>query len=109
MGKVDRLCNRVVPFAVLFWALGIVLANTANTGLCPPARHHSTAVHKACPYMVIVGSILNEDAFSSLGILHVFIYEWRSLPGHFLFENPVFDEGYGGFLHYIRINIQTSL
>ena len=29
---------------------------------CPPARHHFTAVHKACPNMVIVGSILNEEA-----------------------------------------------
>ena len=26
--KVDRLCNRVEPFAALFWDLGIVLANT---------------------------------------------------------------------------------
>ena len=47
MGKVDRLRNRVEPFAALFWA-----------------RHHFTAVHKACPYMVIVGSILNEDALA---------------------------------------------
>ena len=29
MGKVDRLRNRVEPFAALFWSLGIVLlANT---------------------------------------------------------------------------------
>ena len=40
-------------------ALGIVFANTWP---CPPARHHSTAaVHIACPYMGMVGSILNED------------------------------------------------
>ena len=58
MGKVDRLCIRVEPFAALFWALGNVLANTKH---CPPARHHSTAVHNAGPYMVIVGSILNKD------------------------------------------------
>ena len=61
MGKVDdRLRNRIEPFAVLFWALSIVLANTMQW-TCPPAWHHSTAVHKACPYMVTVGSILNED------------------------------------------------
>ena len=24
MGKVDRLCNRVEPFAALFWALSII-------------------------------------------------------------------------------------
>ena len=36
MGKVDRLRNKVEPFADLFWALVIVLA---NTGPCPPARH----------------------------------------------------------------------
>ena len=34
MGKVDRLRNRVEPFAALFWALGIVLANTWS---CPSA------------------------------------------------------------------------
>ena len=28
MGKVDHLCNRVEPFAALFWALGIVRTNT---------------------------------------------------------------------------------
>ena len=29
LGNVDRLCTRVLkPFAALFWALGIVLANT---------------------------------------------------------------------------------
>ena len=30
MGKVDRLRNRVDPFGALFWALGIVLANTGQ-------------------------------------------------------------------------------
>ena len=39
MGKVDRLRNRVKPFAALFWALD---------NLC------STDVRKACPYMVIL-------------------------------------------------------
>ena len=48
MGKVDRLHNKVEPFAALFWALGIVY-------LAPdPARRHSTAVHKACPSMVML-------------------------------------------------------
>ena len=59
MGQVDRLRNRIEPFAALFWALGIALANTCP---CPPARHHSTAVHKVFSFMVIVGSILSEDA-----------------------------------------------
>ena len=43
-----------------------------NIGPCPPIWHHSTAVHKVCPYMVIlsvrwwrVGSVLNEDALAS--------------------------------------------
>ena len=48
MGKVDCLCNSVEPFAFLFWAADILLANTLT---CLSAWHHSTAVHKACPYM----------------------------------------------------------
>ena len=67
MGKVDRLPKKVEPFASLFWALGIVC--TCQHLTLPPARHHSTIAHKACPYMVMlpvrcwrVGSILNEDA-----------------------------------------------
>ena len=59
MGKVDRRPNKVEPFVTLFCALVIVLANTWP---CPPVRHLSTALHKACPYMVIVGSILRVDA-----------------------------------------------
>ena len=60
MGKVDHLLNIVEPSVVLFWALGNVLANTATPFT---ARwHHSTAIHKACPYMGIFGLILNEDA-----------------------------------------------
>ena len=66
MGKVNRLRNRVEPFAALFWARGIVLYVRAITRPYLPARHHCTAVHKACPcpYMVIVGSILNEDTLA---------------------------------------------
>ena len=72
MGKVDRLRNRVEHFASLFWALGIELANTWS-------------VQKACPYMVIVGSILSEDAlpppFSYLGILFFYGSDHVGLPG----------------------------
>ena len=67
----DRLRNNIVePFAALFWALGIVCT-------C----HHSNAVQKACtcPYMIIAGSILNEDAllpspppFLLVGMLFIF-------------------------------------
>ena len=82
MGKVDRLCHRVEPFAVLFWALGIVLANTWP---CPPARHHSPAVQSAFPYMVIlivrrwrICSTLTEDTlpppFSYLGTIYLRVY-----------------------------------
>ena len=59
MRKSGLSLYRVEPLAVLFWALGILLSNTWP---CPPAQHHSTAEHKACPYMVIVGSILNEGS-----------------------------------------------
>ena len=63
MGKVDRLLNKGESFAALFWALGIVLANTPDPA-CRPGI--STAVHKACLcYMVIVGSILNKGALPS--------------------------------------------
>ena len=59
MGKLDRRRNRVEPFVALFWALDIVqYLKTPD----PARRHHSTAVHKACPHMVKVGSILNKDA-----------------------------------------------
>ena len=76
MSKVDRLRNRVEPFAALFWALGI---NLANTWPCPPARQNSTAVHKACPYMVIVGSILSEDALPPpLFLSRYIIYLWST-------------------------------
>ena len=69
MGKVDHLRKRVEPFAVLYWALGIVLANTRPY---PPS--HPTAVHKACPFMVIVGSILNKDAWAPPHFLYLGIY-----------------------------------
>ena len=61
MGKVNRLFNRVEPFADLFWAISALYLPTPD-----PARHHSTAVHKACPYIVIVVSILNKDSLAPL-------------------------------------------
>ena len=75
MGKVNRLHNRVELFAKLFRALGIVLANTWP---CTPAQHHSTAVHKAGPYMVIVGSIFKEDAPAIPPFSYLYlIYLWQ--------------------------------
>ena len=41
----------------------------ANTWPCPPAQHHCTVVHIACPYLVIVGSILSEDEKAPLPFL----------------------------------------
>ena len=51
------------------------------------SRNHSTALHKACPYMVIVGSILNEDApappLSYLGTSMLFIYDFTNIQIYF--------------------------
>ena len=55
MGRVDRLRNRVEPFAVLYWHCTYTCQH-----LTLPAGPAS--LHKAWPYMVIVGSILNEDS-----------------------------------------------
>ena len=66
MGKVDRLRNKAEPFAALFWALGIVFANTWSRQL-------------SCPPPGIVGSILNErragptPLFSYLGLLLIYV------------------------------------
>ena len=71
MGKVDH--NIVEPFAALFGALGIVQYLPTPDPVC----HHSTDVHKACPYMVIVVSILNEDAPAPpLFLSRYIIYLW---------------------------------
>ena len=70
MDKVDCLRDRVEPFAVLFWA-------PSNVYLPIPdcARQPDITLHKACPYMVIVGSFLNEDAVTALSYLGMlFIY-----------------------------------
>ena len=48
MGKVDRLRNRVDPFAALFWALDLQIPDPARPGITPQPY--------ACPYMVIVGA-----------------------------------------------------
>ena len=69
MDNVDRLLNMIEPFAVLYWALGIVLVKT-----WPYPPSHPTAVHKACPNMVIVGSILNKDALAPPHFLYLGIY-----------------------------------
>ena len=38
IGNVNRLHNIIEPFAALFWALGIVLAQCACTAIGDPAR-----------------------------------------------------------------------
>ena len=77
MGIVNYFRNNVDPrYCTVKHSMYVL----ANTWPCPPAQYHSTAVHKACPYMVIllvqwwrVGSILNEDAlaFSYLAMLFI--------------------------------------
>ena len=82
MGNVDRLRSRVEPFIC-----PVLGAWHFFSQLCPPARHHSTALNKACPYMVIAGSILNDDTlallFSYLGML--FIYGFCNSQNIFVF------------------------
>ena len=51
MGKVDRLRNRVEPFAFMFWALGILLTYQHLTLPTGPG----ITPHKACPFVFIVG------------------------------------------------------
>ena len=74
MGKVDRLCNRVQPFAALFWALGI------ETWPCPSARHSS--MHRRTQSMSLYGwrswfnsqrrRVASPPRFSCLGMLLIF-------------------------------------
>ena len=61
MGKVDRLRNRVKSFVALFWALGNVCTCQHLTLPTGPASLHRRT-QSICPCLVIVGSILNEDA-----------------------------------------------
>ena len=82
MGKVDRLRNRIKPFAATFWALGIVFAITWP---CPLAWHHSTTVHKS---MFLYGHSWFKSQrrrvcppFSYLGLLFIYAkfvigYNW---------------------------------
>ena len=81
-GRKSRDTLPLIKFNLLLPWYGIVLANTRP---CPPARHHYTAVHKACFYMVMLpvrwwrfGSILNEDVLrhSSLSYLGMFFFLW---------------------------------
>ena len=63
MGKVNRLRHRVEPFAAVFGSWQCTRQHTVD-----PARRPSITpppcIHKACPYMVIVGSILYKDALA---------------------------------------------
>ena len=78
MGKVDRLRNRVEPFVALFMGYRH----------CTCCMHHLTlpadpASFHACPYLVIVSSIRNEDAwptFSYLGMLFIYGWPYSSMP-----------------------------
>ena len=72
MGKVAHLRNQVEPFVALFWAFGMVLANTWP---CPPAWHGSTTEQSAWPYKDMLCSILNEDTLA-LFLSRYVIYLW---------------------------------
>ena len=45
--SVDRLCNRVEPFAALLWTRGIVLTNTPTRrpGITPPPYTYMSRYH----------------------------------------------------------------
>ena len=73
---------RWAKWIVLIIVLHLLMPHFGLAALYSPtpdlARHHSTAVHKAYPYMVIVGLILNEDVlplplFSYLDILFIYV------------------------------------
>ena len=67
IGKVNRLRRSwIFCCPVLGFRHCTVLANTWP---CPPAQHHCTVVHIACPYLVIVSSILSEDEKAPLPFL----------------------------------------
>ena len=59
VNKILKISNGIEPFATLFWAL---VKSTSQQLTLHAGPDHSTAAHKACPYMVTVGSILYEDA-----------------------------------------------
>ena len=57
MGKVACLSKIVEHFAALFLAPSTVCTY-------PPAQNYSTAIHKACPYMVICWFNSQRDALA---------------------------------------------
>ena len=64
MGKVDRLCNRVEPFAALFWALSIIsTVQYLLTHLTLPVGLAS--LHRRTQSMPLYDSILNKDSLAS--------------------------------------------
>ena len=73
MGKVNRLRNRVEPFAVLFWALGGELANIWPCLHAGPALLNRRTQSMSF-YGHIVSSILNEDAFAPFAYLGTVCY-----------------------------------
>ena len=77
MGKVDRLRNKVEPFAALFWALGIDPARWPGITPSPYTKH--VLIWSCCLYgMWRVGSILIDNVlslsprFSYLGMLFIY-------------------------------------
>ena len=58
MGKVDRLPNRVEPFAALFKALGGIVPVQLTLPAGPASLLRQT--HRACPCMIIVGQFLTK-------------------------------------------------
>ena len=67
MGKVDCLCNRVEPFAALFWALNNVCY--LSTYVCPtPTLLYSTHWLEIKPFEGIMGSeIINDQTNHGFG------------------------------------------
>ena len=79
MGKVDRLCNRVVPFAALFWALGNVSDQHLTLHPGPTSLHRRTQSSMSLYFHSWFTIILNKDApppppFSYLGVLFIYGY-----------------------------------
>ena len=63
---IPRWAKWIVSLIELNLLLPYVGLSALSTWPCPPARRFSTAVHKASPDMVIVVSILSEDALPAL-------------------------------------------
>ena len=77
MGKVNRLCNRVEPFAALFWALGNVQYSTCQHLTLPAGP---ASLHRSTQSMSLYGLSLGQFSaktrcplpFSYLGILFIY-------------------------------------